>query len=127
MLLIVDEMCLQNRVQHRSGDYVGTGAEENLHKRVVVSLIVSLKNFVPCVVKTLPETARSRYWLTEEIDKFITNLKEIDLQVRAVVSDDHASNVNAFSILLNKYRGVNTQIIYLPSSLWWPAENIFIF
>ena len=44
-----------------------------------------------------PQTSISEYWLIEEIDKFITSLKEIVLQL---------------------YRGVNTQVIYLPSSIW---------
>ena len=54
-----------------------------------------MKNSVPCVVRALPETSISQYWLSEEIDKCITNLKEIGLQVRAVVLDGHASNVSA--------------------------------
>ena len=40
-------------------------------------------------VKTLPETSISGYWPSEEIDKSITNLREIGLQVRAIVWDDH--------------------------------------
>ena len=106
---------LKKRVQYHSGYYVGADAERNLYKVVVVFLIVSLKNSVPCVVKALPETSISGYWLSEEIDKCITNLKEIGLQVRAVVSDDHASNVSAFSILLNKDRGDNELFIYHPA------------
>ena len=78
-------------------------------------MLVSLKNSIPCVVRALSETSISRYWLSEEIDKCITNLKEIGLQVRAVVSDDHASNVSAFSILLNNYRGGHELFIYHPA------------
>ena len=110
-VLIVDEMYLQKSVQYHSGDYVGADAEGNLYKGVVVFLIVSLKNSVPCVVKALPETSISGYWLSEETDKCITYLKEIGLQVRAVVSDDHATNVSVFSILLNKYSGDHELLI----------------
>ena len=51
-------------------------AEENLYKGVVVFLIVSLKNSITCVVKALSETWKRGYWQSEEIEKFITNLKD---------------------------------------------------
>ena len=114
-VLIVDEMYLQKRVQYHNGDYVGADAEGNLYNGVVAFLIVSLKTSVPCVVKALPEASISGFWLGEEIGKSITSLKEIGLQVRAVASDDHASNVCAFSILMNKYRGGHKLFIYHPA------------
>ena len=63
----------------------------------------------------MPEISIRGYGLKEEIDKCITNLKKIGLQVRAVVSDDHASNVSAFSMSLNKDRGDNELFIYHPA------------
>ena len=123
--LIVDKMHLQKSTQYHSGDYVGANAEGNLYKGVVVFLIVSFKNYVPCFVKALPETSMTGYWLSEEIDKSITNLKEIGLQVRAVVLDDHASDVSAFSILLKKYRGDHELFIYHPA--YGDQLKIFIF
>ena len=73
--LIVDEMYLQKSVQYHRGYYVEAEAEGNLYKGVVVFLVVSLKNSVPCIVKALSETSISGYWLSEEIDRSITNLK----------------------------------------------------
>ena len=74
-----------------------------------------MENSVPCVVKALPETSISEYWLSEEINKSTTNLMEIGLPVRAVVSDGHASNNSAFSTSLNKNGGDHKLFIYHPA------------
>ena len=41
-------------------------------------------------MKDLPEPSINEYCLSKETDKSVANLKEIGLQVRAVVLDDHA-------------------------------------
>lgn len=114
-VLIVDGIYLQKSVQYHSGYYVGEDPEGSLYKGVVVYLIVSLINYVPCAIKALLRTSRSGYWLSDEIDKSIINLEKISLQVRAGALDDLASNVNVFSILLNKCGGDHNLFIYHPA------------
>jgi len=89
-------------VQFHSGDVVGIDEDGNLYKGIVVFMIVSLKQSIPYVIKSIPETTISGEWLCKEIDSCIYDLKDIGYNVRAVITDNHASNVSAFSFLKKK-------------------------
>ena len=99
IILIIDEMYLQKSVQYHGGHFVGQDEDGNLYKGIVVFMIVSLKKSLPCVIKSIPETKISGEWLKTEIDECIFNLKKTGFQVRAVVTDNHSTNVSAFSFL----------------------------
>ena len=91
-VFITDEMYLLKIIPYHSGYYrVDADAKGNLYEGVVVFLKALLKNSITCVEKTPPETSVGVYWLSKEIDKSITNLKEIGQQLGAVVSGDHTS------------------------------------
>ena len=96
-VLIIDEIYLQNSVHYHSGDFVGQDEEEDLFKGIVVFMNVSLKESIPIVIRSLPETKITGEWLKCEINKCILDLAEVGLKVRAVITDDHLSNVNAFT------------------------------
>ena len=66
-------------------------------------MIVSLKKSVPFVVKAIPETTINGKWLSEQIDSVLSSVHECGFQVRAVVPDNHSTNVSAFNYLLKKY------------------------
>ena len=51
------------------------------------------------MVKALPETTISGAWLSDQIDECIDILAYCGFNVRAVVTDNHSANVNAFSNL----------------------------
>ena len=55
------------------------------------------------MVKALPETTISGAWLSDQIDECIEILADCGFNVRAVVTDNHSANVNAFSNLQTKY------------------------
>ena len=78
-------------------------------------MIVSLKKSIPYVVKCCPEVTINGSWFSGEIDKCIFPLKEAGFNVRAVITDNHSSNVSAFKFLLNKYEGDNELFIYHPA------------
>ena len=86
VILIIDKMYLQKSVQFHSGNFVGQDEDGNLYKGVAVFMIVSLKQSVPCVIKSLPETKISGEWLKNEIDECIYNLQRTGFYVRAVVT-----------------------------------------
>ena len=58
-----------------------------------------MKQSVP-VIKSCLETAISGKWLKNEIEKSIFNFKSCDFKVRAVISDDHSSNISSLDYLL---------------------------
>ena len=58
---------------------------------------------LPYAVKSCPIVSISGSWLSNEIDSCIFNLQSSGFKVRAVVTDNHSSNVSAFACLLKKY------------------------
>ena len=103
IILMADEMYVQKGTQFASGEYVGADEEGNLYKGVVVFMIVGMKESIPYVVKALPETTINGAWLSDQIDECIDILADCGFNVRAVVTDNHSANVNAFSNLQTKY------------------------
>ena len=100
---MADEMYVQKGTQFASGEYVGADEDGNLYKGVVVFMIVGMKESIPYVVKAFPETTISGSWLSDQIDECIDTLADRGVNVRAVVTDNHSANVNAFSNLHKKY------------------------
>ena len=98
-------MYLQKSSQYHGGKLMGQDEDVNLYKGIVVFMIVSLKKSIPYVVKSCAEVKINGAWLAGEIDSCILILKEAGFNARAVITDHHGSNVNAFHTLLNKYEG----------------------
>ena len=76
-----------------------------LYSLIVVFMIIGLQQSDPIVVKTCPETSIDSNWLSKEMDDCITKLSKYGFKVRALVADNHSSNVKAFSNLLSSFNG----------------------
>jgi hypothetical protein len=114
-ILMVDEMYLKQSSQYHGGEYVGENGDGELYRGIVVFMIVGLKESIPYVIKTCPEVSINGYWLHNEIDSSINNLKECGFNVRAVVCDNHSANVSAFNQLLRDYKAETDLFIYHPA------------
>ena len=104
--LMVDEMYLKKCSQYHGGEYYGENSDGVLYSGIVVFMIIGLQQSVPIVVKTCPETSIGGNWLSKEMDDCILNLSKYGFKVRALVADNHSSNVKAFSNLLSSINGV---------------------
>ena len=62
-------------------------------------MIQGLKNFVPVVIKGCPITALNGKWLANEMGSCISALANLGFKVRAIVTHNHAANLNAFKAL----------------------------
>ena len=91
-VLIIEEMSLQKSVQYHSGDFVGQDEEGNLFKEIVVFMFVSVS-----IVIRSHGTKITGEWLKCEISQCVLDLAEVGFRVSAAVTDDHPSNVNAFT------------------------------
>ena len=100
MILMADEMYLQKCTQFHGGEYIGADVEGNLYKGVI---------------KALPETKITGEWLAQHISECISCLSKVGSNVRAVVTDNHSSNVNAFNCLLYTY-GTNYSKLFIQHS-----------
>ena len=103
-ILMVDEMYLQKATQYQGGEYVGVDKEGNLFKGIVVFMIVGLKESISYVIQALPEITFNGKWLSEKMSKSIDLLGEAGFNVRGIVTDNHAANVNAFNCLHIEYQ-----------------------
>ena len=54
LILMVDEMCLYKVARYQAGEYVGVDEAGNLHKGIIVFLVVRLKQSTPFVVQAIP-------------------------------------------------------------------------
>ena len=66
-------------------------------------MILGLKENIPYVIKSVPETKISGTLLEEELEKCIRTLQILDFNIRGVVCDNHASNVATFRSLSSSY------------------------
>ena len=103
VVLLIDEMYLQKEVQFQQGKVIGCDNDGNLFKGIMTFMIVGLRKSIPLVVKAVPESKIEGKWLSAQIEESIQSLHEIGFHVRAVISDNHPSNVSAFRNLLSKY------------------------
>ena len=103
--LMVDEMFLRKLAQYFAGDYVGENEDGELFSGIVCFMIVGLTDSIPFVVKSCPETTVTGVWLKKQLDECINELMKRGFRVRAVVADNHKSNVSAFSSMLKCYDG----------------------
>ena len=60
-------------------------------------MVVGLKQSVPYVIQAIPEISVNGTWLSQQMERNINVLAEAGFSVRAIVSDNHSSNVNAHS------------------------------
>ena len=98
-ILMVDEMYLEKATQYHSDENVGADNEENLFKGIVAFMIVGLKELIPYILQAIPEVKFSGEWLADEMSNCIDDLTSAEFCVRGIVTDNHASNVHAFSSL----------------------------
>ena len=63
-------------------------------------MVAGMKESVSYVLKSVPETNIDANFLREHILDCLRILRDGDFNVRAIVCDDHSSNVSAFKLLL---------------------------
>ena len=105
-------MYLQKCVRYIGGDYLGS-----LFKGIAVFMIQSLQQSVHFVVKACPKISIRGEWLASKMSDSIQQLCLQGFNVRAVVTDNHASNVSsAFRILKSMHQLNDVHFIEHPQS-----------
>ena len=98
-VLLIDEMYLQKGVEYHGGSLVGADRDGELYTGIMVFMIVSLKKSIPFVVKACPEYKISGQWLSMQIEESLETLFESSFNVKAVITDNHSTNMLSFKIL----------------------------
>jgi len=122
VILIFDEIYLQKCEEYFGGDTYGINENGDLHKGMVCFMIVGLQSNVPYVLKTVPETEIKGEWLKGEIENCIEILQGIGFNVRAVVCDNHQSNVSAYKNLLRTYGNSENDL-----SMNYNGQKVYLF
>ena len=95
-----DEMSWQKSEEYVGGELVGVDEDDELFKGTISFMIVGLRQSIPYVVKALPEKKLDGEWLKSELLNCLNILHKNEFNIRAVVCDNHASNVSAYRRLL---------------------------
>ena len=103
VVLMLDEMYLQKSNEFHNGNVIGKDETGEYYKGILVFMIVGLKNSTPCVVKACPEVSINGDMARQEIEESISSLTSAGFKVRAVVADNHAYYVSAFTQIWNSY------------------------
>ena len=106
-------MYLQKCEEHFAGDLVGCNSEGELCKGLIYFMIVVLKNYIPYVIKSSPETKINADLLKLELVDYLSILFKSGFSVRATVCDNHPSNVSSFKNLLQHSNQDPDKIAYM--------------
>ena len=80
---------------------IGCDDEGELYKDIVCFMIAGMKESIPYVIKSSPETNIDTNWLkTELLDSLEIIPRNCGFRVRAIVCDNHPSDVSNFKKLL---------------------------
>ena len=122
VVLMIDEMYLQKSQEYCGGELIGCDEDGNLFEGLVGFMIVGLQKSIPYVIKSIPETKIEGEWLKTEIIESIETLHSLGFSVRAVIADNHSSNVSAFSKILISSGGDKEDLAVMKD-----GNKIFVF
>ena len=97
-------------------------SEGELYKGLVCFMIVDLKKFIPYVIKLSPETKINVDWLKEELIDCVWTMSKSGFNVRAIVCDNHPSNVSSFKNLLQHFNQDPNELF-----IWYKLRMIYLF
>ena len=103
VILSLDEIYLQKDAQYSGGRTIGADADGKMFKGVTAFMIDGLRDSIPFVVKAIPQLQLTGKWIAKQVEEVLESLHKCGFHVRAVICDNHSTNVSAFSLLLKKY------------------------
>ena len=130
--VLFDEVYLQKCVEFCGGEFFGSSINNELYKSIVCFMIIWLKENVLYVVKAAPVTFINSELLKDELLNCLELLITGGFNVRAVICDNHAANVSAFTKLILQFGEDNeslfinfqSQKVYLFYDTVHPIKNV---
>ena len=74
-----------------------------MYKGILCFMVVSLKKTIPFILKAIPTVKLSSTVISDGILDCLSMLTKDNLNTRAVIADNHRSNISAYQYLLNHY------------------------
>ena len=103
MIILLGEMYLQQEVQYDGRELTGCTNLLQLYKSILCFMVVSLKQSTPYILKDIPLTKIDHHIVQNGILDCLKVLNEALFNTRAVISDNHPTNVSAFKHLKERY------------------------
>ena len=104
IVILLDEMHLQPQVQFDGQTLIGCNADMVMYTSILCFMVVSLKTSIPFVISAIPLVKNSGEMVYQNINKCISLLTQSQFRVRAIISDNHTTNVKAYNLLLTNYK-----------------------
>ena len=99
--MYVYKMYLQKSQKYFWGKMIGSDDEGELYKGIsFFFMIVGLKESIPSVIKSSPETNIDANWLKTKFLDSLKILSNCGFRVRAIVCDNYPATVSSFKKLL---------------------------
>ena len=121
-------------MQFQRGKLIVCDDNDNLFKEIMTFMIVGVRKNVPFVVKAVPESKIEGKWLSGQIIETIQSLHEISFHVRAVILDNHPSNVSALNKIFSKYESqshenkiLHHSTLHRRTYLFYDSAHLLIF
>ena len=116
--LMVDEMYLEKATQYHGGEYVGADDEGivQICKGIVAFMIVRLKESIRYIAQAIHEVKFSDEWLADKMSNCVDDLTSVEFCVRSIITDNHSSNVHAFSSLVAMFNSNSHQYTKHPGN-----------
>ena len=102
VIFLLDEMYLQQEVQYDGFKLIGCDSELKMYKSILCFMVVSLKQSTPYILKAIPLTKINHHIVQDGILNCISMLNQ-HFNIRAVVCDNHSTNVSAYKHLKSLY------------------------
>ena len=108
--------------EYCASDLVGCNSEGELYKVLVCFMIAGLTNSIPYVINSSLETKINADWLKEELINSLGILSKSCFNIRAIVCDNHPSNIPSFKNLLHRFNQDPNELF-----IWYELRKIYLF
>ena len=102
-VLLLDEMYVQKEVQYDGRDLTGCNSALEMYKSILCFMVVSLKKSTSYILKAVPLIKINHQIVQDGILSCISMLNKENFNIRAIVCDNHSTNVSTFKHLKERY------------------------
>ena len=95
VILMADKMYQQKSAYYSGKEYIGVHSSGNAYKGIMVFMICGLKASIPIAVKACLKIFLNGEWAATHMADCISILSESSFKVKAIVTDNHSSSMNA--------------------------------
>ena len=121
-VLLLDKMYLQKPCDYHDGSIIGKDEDGNFFNGILVFIIVGPQKSIPYVIKAIPKVKMSGALVKREIEESLRTMQKTGFKIRAIISDNHSTNVLGFSQLICLYGNGNADENYF---IYFEGQKVY--